>query len=310
VGNILVEAPNGTVSASAGGVVQLSLNGTQSPDAIVQLLAGLELHDVNGQVLSAANLTLPTIQGTLITAAAGDSPDTVVITDGASPIKVQVSAAVWSQLTTVLNLAPAANQDLQLNLSGSGQSALQTVLAGNGSGLANYNYATFVSADRNIDASGSGVIGSNIKLNATGDILGVIFARNNLDINAQQNVGVTALSGGLASVSGQSLGSSTIIGIGGISVSGDSSGSSLLSNSQISGDTSGSKGMAQGTAANATSQGMASENSAAPSEAVSSSDDELNKKKKGISLAQKVSRVTVILPPKKLSEKTTGNNPL
>jgi filamentous hemagglutinin family protein len=310
VGNILVEAPNGTVSASAGGVVQLSLNGTQSPDAIVQLLAGLELHDVNGQVLSAANLTLPTIQGALITAAAGDSPDTVVITDGASPIKVQVSAAVWSQLTTVLNLAPAANQDLQLNLSGSGQSTLQTVLAGNGSGLANYNYATFVSAGQNIDASGSGVIGSNIKLNATGDILGVIFARNNLDINAQQNVGVTALSGGLASVSGQSLGSSTIIGVGGISVSGDASGTSLLSNNQVSGDTSGSKGMAQGTAANATSQGMASENTAAPSEAVTSSDDELNKKKKGISLAQKVSRVTVILPPKKLSEKTTGNNPL
>jgi len=55
---------------------------------------------------------------------------------------------------------------------------------------------------------------------------------------------------------------------------------------------------------------MASENTAAPSEAVTSSDDELNKKKKGISLAQKVSRVTVILPPKKLSEKTTGNNPL
>ena len=310
VGNILVEAPNGIVSASAGGVVQLSLNNNKSPDAIVQVLAGLELHDVNGHVLSAANLSLPTIQGALITAAAGDSPDTVVITDGATPIKIQVSAAVWSQLTAVLNLAPAANQDLQLNLSGGGQSALQTVLAGNGSGLANYNYATFVSAGRNIDASGSGVIGSNIKLNATGDILGVIFARNNLDINAQQNVGVTALSGGLASVSGQSLGSSTIIGIGGISVSGDASGSSLLSNSQISGDTGGSKGMAQGTAANATSQGMAGENSAPPSEAVGGSDDELDKKKKGIALAQKVGRVTVILPPKKLSEKTTGNNPL
>jgi len=310
VGNILVEAPNGVVSASAGGVVQLSLNGNKSPDAIVQVLAGLELHDVNGHVLSAANLSLPTIQGALITAAAGDSPDTVVITDGATPIKIQVSAAVWSQLTAVLNLAPAANHDLQLNLSGGGQSALQTVLAGNGSGLANYNYATFVSAGRNIDASGSGVIGSNIKLNATGDILGVIFARNNLDINAQQNVGVTALSGGLASVSGQSLGSSTIIGIGGINVSGDASGTSLLSNSQISGDTSGSKGMAQGTAANATSQGMAGENSAPPSETVGGSDDELNKKKKGIALAQKVSRVTVILPPKKLSEKATGNNPL
>ena len=33
-------------------------------------------------------------------------------------------------------------------------------------------------------------------------------------------------------------------------------------------------------------------------------------KKKGIPLMQKVSRVTVILPPKNMSEKTQSNNPL
>jgi len=40
-----------------------------------------------------------------------------------------------------------------------------------------------VSSGRNIDASGSGVIGSTVKLDASGSIVGVIFARNNIDIH-------------------------------------------------------------------------------------------------------------------------------
>ena len=49
--------------------------------------------------------------------------------------------------------------------------------------------------------------------------------------------------------------------------------------------------------------------SSAATKADGSDDDELNKKKKGISLAQKVSRVTVLLP-KKVSEKVGIGNPL
>jgi filamentous hemagglutinin family protein len=314
VGNVLVEAPNGTISASAGGIVQVPLNNTKSPDAIVEVLAGLELHDVNGNFLSADNLAQPTIQGDLAAAATGDLPHTVVIQNGNKPIKIQVSQTVWSELAAILNLTPGANQNLELNLLGGSASALQTALAGNGSGLANYNYATFASANRGIDASGSGVIGSNVKLAATGDILGVIFARNNISLTSQQNVNVTALAQGTVSANAGGSLTGTLIGIGGISASGGSIDAALASNSAISGDTSGSKGLAPGTAANATSAAMSSDNTATADKTANGSsddDDSLSKKKKGIGLAQKVSRVTVILPgAKKLSEKATGNNPL
>ncbi len=73
----------------------------------------------------------------------------------------------------------------------------------------------FISADRDIDASGSGVIAQNAILNASGDITGLIFARNNIDLNAQQNVNVTALAQGTVNVSAGDNVSGTIIGIGG-----------------------------------------------------------------------------------------------
>ena len=74
---------------------------------------------------------------------------------------------------------------------------------------------------------------------------------------------------------------------------------SLLSNNSISGDTSGQSGFAQGTAANATAQGDQNQDAAKAADSGSSDDtDEQNKKKKPIALAQKVSRVTVLLPAK------------
>ena len=58
-----------------------------------------------------------------------------------------------------------------------------------------------VSADRNINVSGSGIIAGNANLDASGDINGLIFARDNLNINAQQNINVTALGLGNVNVS-------------------------------------------------------------------------------------------------------------
>ena len=120
---------------------------------------------------------------------------------------------------------------------------------------------------------------------------------------------MTALAGGSANVSGSSLSGTTIIGISGISASGDTSGASLLSNSQISGGTSGAQGLAPGTAANAASQGMASENSATPAKTADTTgadDDEKKKKGKAV-LAQKTGRVTVILPPRQQSKSKPRN---
>ena len=58
LGNILVETPNGSISASQGGIVQISFNDTDASAAIALLLAGYELRDITGlQRLTAADIS-------------------------------------------------------------------------------------------------------------------------------------------------------------------------------------------------------------------------------------------------------------
>jgi hypothetical protein len=165
-----------------------------------------------------------------------------------------------------------------------------------------------VSAGRDINASGSGIIAGNAILVASGNINGLIFARNNINIIAQQNINVTAF--GIGNVSVSSSGgtiSGTLIGVNGINASGTSVDASLIS-ANVSGVTSGQSGLGQGAAANATSQGLANNESAqAAAASDQAADDEKKKKGKQVALAQKVSRVTVILPQKKVSETQTPN---
>jgi filamentous hemagglutinin family protein len=225
VGNILVEAPNGNVNASAGGIVQLPLNGLKNPNALVDVLAGYELRDSQGNPVSASDMASGT--------------------------------------------------------------------------------ATSVSAGQNIDASGSGVIGNNVNLEASGSITGVIFSRGNINLSAQQNANVTALAQGTVAANAGGTLSGTIIGVGGVSASGGAVDATVLSqNASVNGGSTGDT-FAQGTAANATSSAMSADSSGnKPVQTTATEEEDLLKKKKGISLAQKVSRVTVILPPKNLSEVT------
>jgi len=219
VGNILVEAPNGNVNASAGGIVQLALNGVNNASSIVDVLAVFQLPDSSGNPVLAADI--------------------------ANGTPVQVSGG------------------------------------------------------RNINATGSGVIGDTITLDASGSITGVIFARDNINLTAQQSVNVTALAEGTISVASGGTISGTIIGVGGVSASGSSIDANLESNNGVSGDTSGSKGLAPGTAANATSQAAsASDASGTAAKSDTTADDDPLKKKKNITLARKVGRVTVLLPGK------------
>jgi hypothetical protein len=154
----------------------------------------------------------------------------------------------------------------------------------------------------NIDASGSGVIGSTVKLEASGDIKGLVFARDNLDIDAKQNVTVTALAGGNASVTAGDTISGTIIGVGSVAASGATVDASLLSqNVSTSGDASSSQqGFAQGAAASSTSQSMASDDKAKEAASEKKDDDEelAKKQKPGPRIAKTTGRVTVILPAK------------
>ena len=163
-------------------------------------------------------------------------------------------------------------QDFQRSLNGiSGNSAVD-VYAGyelqpkNGSTLVdsygnptvnavNLSDGTLVktSDSQNIDASGSGVIRQHGGSPGHRQHHRRHFRRDNIDINAQQNVNVTALAQGSVNVSsGAGSVSGTIIGVGGVNASGASIDANLESNRSVTGDTSGGKGLAPGTAANAT----------------------------------------------------------
>jgi filamentous hemagglutinin family protein len=151
-----------------------------------------------------------------------------------------------------------------------------------------------------IDASGSGVIGSAVKLEATGDIKGLVVARDSIDLNAQQNVNVTALAQGNVSVGAGGSVSGTIIGIGGVNASGATVDAALLSqNVTASGDVSSSQvGFGQANAAGAASQSLSSDDQVRTVAASDEDDDEENKKKDKETprLTRTVGRVTVILP--------------
>lgn len=160
-----------------------------------------------------------------------------------------------------------------------------------------------IDAGQDINASGSGIIGSNIRLTAGGDINGVIIGSKGINLSAQKNVDVTAVSGGNVDISASGSVAGTIVGGGDVSVSGDSILASVLGNSvSASGDTSGAN---LGIPASNVSKDVTETTDAdtAAQSAAKSDEDEDAKKKKNISLAAKVSRVTVVLPaPKKVSE--------
>jgi hypothetical protein len=167
----------------------------------------------------------------------------------------------------------------------------------------------FISANagQDINATGSGVIGSNIKLQAGGNINGLIIGSSSVNINSAENVNVTAFSGGDVNISAAGQVTGTVISGGNVDVSGDSITASLIASSvSTSGNANGAaEGIPQSnvTAENA----QVADNANAATSKTDASDEELNKKKKGIALAQKVSRVTVILPPKKVFQTQTSN---
>jgi filamentous hemagglutinin family protein len=166
-----------------------------------------------------------------------------------------------------------------------------------------------IATGQDINANGSGIIGSNIKLTAGGSINGVIIGSQGISLNAAQNVDVTAVSGGNVDISAAGTVAGTIVGGGNVSVSGDAITAAVMGGSvSASGDTSGaSLGIPQSNVSKEVAE--TSDANAATQNSSSLDDDELTKKKKGISLAQKVSRVTVLLP-KKVSEKAGAGNPL
>lgn len=274
-GNVLVRSLEGNVDAGTGG------NGVATVEKIY-------VDPVTRQILTYS----PTIPGSGILATT--FPRSL---DSSFPPSLNNVGNITVE-TPQGDIIASAGGVVQIPLNGIGNNlGTVTLIAGTKDGDGNVIHVG------NIDASGSGVIGSNVKLDATGDIKGVIFARENLELRAKENVTVTALAGASADVGAGGNISGTIIGGTSVAASGASVDAALLSqNVSASGDMASAQvGFTQGAAAASTSQSMATEDQAKAAATAKSTDEEEEKKKKPAGLpvlARTVGRVTVILPGK------------
>jgi len=320
VGDILVEAPEGNITSNAGGVVQNPRNGVDPLAARVTLLAGIQpIYDAAGDIVrydpvySSRNaISEQTLERDGLKLSLVDGTGKLVLDADGNPITV-LSLSDERGNTTFSSGRSISSLKLSETLA-SEHSRLRLVYADGGAPadsdgkpiyivqLADAGNPRFV-VGRNIDASGSGVIGGNVRLDATGDIDGLVIARGNSDVSAVQNVNATVLAQGTATVSAGGEVSGTIIGIGSVNASGSSVDAALLSqNVTASGDVSSSQiGFSQGIAASSASQGLQNDVSVkALASAKETTEDDLPKKKgsSGPRLTKTVGRVTVILPVK------------
>ena len=156
-----------------------------------------------------------------------------------------------------------------------------------------------VTAGKDINATGSGVIGYNVKLQAGGDINGVVVGSESVAVTSQQSVDVTAVSGGNVNINAAGTVSGTVIGGGEVSVSGSSIDAAIRGGSvTTAGDTTGAT-LGTPTAGAAQPVQVADNANTVASKTDTDSDNDELKKKKNIVLAQKASRVTVVLPAPK-----------
>jgi filamentous hemagglutinin family protein len=157
----------------------------------------------------------------------------------------------------------------------------------------------------NVDASGSGIVGGQVNISATGNIDGLVVASLGASVTALQNISATVLSQGGATVSAGGTVSGTIVGVGSVSVSGASdvaaafAGGGLSASGAVSGAAVAAAPVASNSgAAAATTQQVAQStqaNSDMAANGVGDENDPLKKKKKA-QLMEYVGRVTVLLP--------------
>jgi filamentous hemagglutinin family protein len=158
-------------------------------------------------------------------------------------------------------------------------------------------------AGGSIRANQSGILGMNVSLSAQGSIEGLVVANRNLLIDARQNVSVTALAAGTASVTaGQSV-SGSIVGGGDVSVSGSEIDAAVMSargTASTSGDSSKATVGMEANSTTPAAQRVTEDTGKAAADKASEDEEELRKRKgaKKPTLARPVGRVTVILPGK------------
>ncbi|HXR07241.1 MAG TPA: hypothetical protein VN765_07910, partial [Candidatus Acidoferrum sp.] len=156
----------------------------------------------------------------------------------------------------------------------------------------------------NVDAAGSGVIGGQVNISATGSINGVVVASVGANVSALQNVNATVLSQGAVTVSAGGTVGGTIVSGGGLSVSGADVTATVLSvgPQSVAGNLSGSAAPQApapsntGATAGTANQINPTTQPSADVAANGTGDDDQQKKKPKAQLVQYVGRVTVLLP--------------
>jgi trimeric autotransporter adhesin len=169
------------------------------------------------------------------------------------------------------------------------------------SGLPAHNAVISLDAGKDINASGSGIIGEDLQLNAGGSITGVLVGTGTVNVTSQSSVNVTALGGLGVSINASGTVSGTVISGGNVSVSGEAITANLVAATvSASGDTTqATMGVPGSNVAKVDAQTTEDANTVAMQTTDINNDDDTRKKKgQTITLARKVSRVTVVLPPK------------
>ena len=260
VGSITVEALNGNIIASQSGIKQLSLNGTSVTDS--------------------GNPSTPAPKVTVVAGIQG-------LVDQGKNGATDPGKAIDSTLPVVNSTESSPNL----------QAAIKSVL-GTSTVPAFTTKATGTVG--NIEATGAGILGGNVSLDAAGGVSGFVFALGNLNLSTVQNVDVNAVAIGtvtVSSTSGSVAGS--LVGVGGISASGSSISATFTTQGSASGNGA-SVERNTGTAnVAAASSAAASADDKGKQTAVASNDTENDEsKKRKLPVITKTGRVTVILPKK------------
>ena len=283
LGNILVESPRGTTLASQGGILQIELNGTDASGAIAGLFSGYELRDAQGNAITAAALGNPRVQGTVANGLPTDAAQTVVIGNQ----RQAVAAPVWTELLTLLGVAPTAGQVLNLEVSGNQAGFLAALNAG-GSSFDPFNFTTFISPGRDVDASGSGIVAQNVLAKATGEVKGFFVGFHSVTLDAN------LIGPGVA------FGPSVSLTDGGSGDSGSGPTIQVISENPVGINGVTVAASAPETTSAAKEVATTTEDSSIQAAKTGETGDETDEKKKKagkeIGLARRVSRVTVVLP--------------
>ena len=302
LGDILIETPNGNISANQGGIVQLSFNGTDDSKATTELLAGYQLRAANGD----SSFGNPLASGTPVPELSAQNKisfgSTISVHPAGTPAAIDLTSVLdvhgnpltdasghdlyFKTADTTRQLVTYLNGAFQpyLDLGGYPVIAAQPYDASGNSYLDAHGNPQFV-LGRNVDASGSGVIAQNIIAKATGEING-LFVGTSINITTTELGKIITFSPDPPKINDGKDGTPPSLGpdIGPVVIS------DVSSTAAPSPPVTKNEAPTAETAATVTTK-------------TEDQDSGLfgngkTKRKDGIALAQKVSRVTVLLPAK------------